>query len=76
MERSHQLTEQIMADKSNVDLLLNPPEPAVGSPKAALVSSIARLEGIVARAEASIRDGEKLKEIKSIVSEIRDIANT
>jgi hypothetical protein len=76
VERSHQLTEQIMANKSNVDLLLNPPEPAVGSPKAALVSSIARLEGIVARAEASIRDGEKLREIKSIVSEIRDIANT
>jgi len=46
-----------------------------GSPRNSLAESVNRLEGILSRAEATIKDGEKLKEIKSIVSEIRDLAN-
>ena len=62
-ERSQQLTSQIMDDGYT------------GSPRGALTESISRLEGIVTRAETSVRDGEKLREIKAMMSEIRDLAN-
>jgi hypothetical protein len=64
-ERSRQLASQIMGDA----------EARWDSPRNSLAESVNRLEGILSRAEATIKDGEKLKEIKSIVSEIRDLAN-
>ena len=63
--RSQQLTQQVMGGQSGWE-----------SPKASLSDSVAKLEGILARAEHTIKDGNKLREIKSVVSEIRDLARS
>ena len=63
-ERSRQLAAQIMGSA----------DASWDSPRNSLSESVSRLEGILSRAEETIKDGERLKEIKSIVSEIRDLA--
>jgi hypothetical protein len=63
-ERSKQLTSQIMGENDS----------AWSSPRTGLAESVSRLEAILTRAEVTIKDGDRLREIKSIVSEIRDLA--
>ena len=74
-ERSQQVAAQLVTN--DLDTLKKPLSPSSWStPRDSLNQSMSKLETLVSRAEASVRDGAKLREIKAIMSEIRDLSST
>lgn len=74
-ERSQQVASQLVTN--DMDTLQRPLSPSsFSSPRESLNESMSRLEILVNRAETSVRDGAKLREIKAIMAEIRDLSST
>ena len=79
-QKSHEMAAQFVEDTRNVEGLKRsiqspPASPSRSSADGMFTESMSRLETLMNKADSAVRDGHKLKEIKSIMSEIRELAH-